>query len=55
VLKHAEVNSREVLPPEEISKDPENKQLGVSSSHLKVSDFELMRTLGTGEYWRKDD
>lgn len=36
------------MAPEEISKDPENKQLGHSSHHLKVTDFELMRTLGTG-------
>ena len=49
VLQHVEaVENKEVLPPEEISKDPEIKQLGSSSSHLKVSDFELMRTLGTG-------
>ncbi len=34
------------MPPEEISKDPEKKQLGQSSRHLKLSDFELMRTLG---------
>jgi hypothetical protein len=35
------------MPPEEISKDPKNKQSGQSSKHLKLSDFELMRTLGT--------
>ena len=39
------------MPPEEISKDPEKKQLGQSSRHLKLSDFELMRTLGT-RFWR---
>lgn len=49
VLKHAgAANSKEVMPPDEISKDPEKKQLGYSSRHLKISDFELMRTLGTG-------
>ncbi|KIW16939.1 hypothetical protein PV08_04129 [Exophiala spinifera] len=41
-----------VMPPEEISKDPEQKQLGQSSRHLKLSDFELMRTLGTGTFAR---
>ncbi|KAJ9647581.1 uncharacterized protein PV06_00292 [Exophiala oligosperma] len=44
--------SRGVMPPEEISKDPEQKQLGQSSKHLKLGDFELMRTLGTGTFAR---
>ncbi|EHY56906.1 cAMP-dependent protein kinase catalytic subunit 3 [Exophiala dermatitidis] len=53
VLKHAgAANSKEVMPPDEISKDPEKKQLGYSSRHLKISDFELMRTLGTGTFAR---
>jgi protein kinase A len=39
------------LPPEEIEKDPKNKQLGRSSRGLRVTDFELVRTLGTGAYF----
>ncbi|KAK5199251.1 cytochrome c oxidase subunit 1 [Exophiala xenobiotica] len=53
VLNHGIAEkSRPVMPPEEISKDPEKKQLGQSSKHLKLSDFELMRTLGTGTFAR---
>jgi hypothetical protein len=49
VLNYADAaKAKEVLPPEDVSKDPEHKQLGHSSRHLKVTDFELMRTLGTG-------
>ena len=51
VLKHAEAaQNQEVLPPEEISKDPATKKLGHSSQTLKVTDFDLMRTLGTGKH-----
>ena len=49
VLNQADAaKTKDVLSPEEISKDPETKQLGRSSRHLKVTDFDLMRTLGTG-------
>jgi hypothetical protein len=49
ILKHAEaVQNKEVLPHDQIAADPVNKKLGTSSQHLKVEDFELMRTLGTG-------
>lgn len=40
--------SKDVLSPDDISKPPEEKQVGRSSKHLKVTDFDLMRTLGTG-------
>ena len=40
----------QTLPPEEIAKDPRNKELGHSSRCLSVKDFELVRTLGTGVY-----
>ena len=40
----------QTLPPEEIAKDPRNKELGHSSRCLSVKDFELVRTLGTGAY-----
>jgi hypothetical protein len=36
------------MAPEEVSRPPEEKKLGMSSSTLRLSDFELMRTLGTG-------
>lgn len=49
VIKHIDaVRQKEVLAAEQISEDPVNKQLGLSSQHLRLTDFELMRTLGTG-------
>lgn len=48
ILKHADSKNKEVLSPDQITQDPEHKKLGLSSDHLKVTDFELMRTLGTG-------
>jgi hypothetical protein len=49
IQKHADpAQSKEVMPPEEVSRPPEEKGLGKSSTTLKLSDFELMRTLGTG-------
>lgn len=39
------------LSPENITKAPQKKGLGYSSHNLKVSDFELLRTIGTGERW----
>lgn len=36
------------LKPEEIEQDPEHKRLGHSSSSLRVEDFNLVKTLGTG-------
>lgn len=38
----------ETLPPEQIAQDAWNKQLGCSSQQLRIEDFELMKTLGTG-------
>ena len=50
MLKRAEhVASKEVAEPDQIPRDPENQKLGVSSPHLSIHDFDLMRTLGTGE------
>jgi DNA mismatch repair ATPase MutL len=48
VLKYADSGTKTILAPEEISKDLQKKEVGRSSRHLKVDDFELMRTLGTG-------
>lgn len=51
MLKNAEnVQNKEIVPAEEIPHDPDFKKLGVSSQHLTVHDFDLMRTLGTGQY-----
>jgi hypothetical protein len=33
---------------EQIGQDPYDKQLGYSSQQLRLEDFELMKTLGTG-------
>ncbi|MCJ1393372.1 serine/threonine protein kinase, AGC [Xylographa bjoerkii] len=42
----------EPLPPEEIAADPKHKQLGGSSQQLRLDDFELIKTLGTGTFAR---
>jgi hypothetical protein len=39
---------QETIPAEEIAQEPRDKQLGFSSQQLRVEDFELMKTLGTG-------
>lgn len=51
MLKRADLvtNNKEIKPAEEIPQDPQTQKLGLSSPHLSVHDFELMRTLGTGE------
>ena len=36
------------LSPSQIAQDPRNKHLGESSPQLRVEDFELIKTLGTG-------
>ncbi|KAL8974094.1 MAG: hypothetical protein Q9197_001662 [Variospora fuerteventurae] len=36
------------LPPEQIADSPRNKDLATSSRNLRIQDFELIRTLGTG-------
>jgi protein kinase A len=39
---------REIVLPERIEHDPVSRKLGFSSKKLKIDDFELMKTLGTG-------
>ena len=39
---------REIVPAEQIPHDPKSRQLGFSSQKLRIEDFELMKTLGTG-------
>jgi len=41
---------KEPLPPSEIAQDPQNKALGGSSSQLRLDDFELLKTIGTGTH-----
>ncbi len=38
------------MAPEEIARHPDEKGLGKSSPTLKLTDFDLMRTLGTGMF-----
>jgi protein kinase A len=38
------------LEPGQIDKDPDQKMVGHSSSVLRKEDFELIKTLGTGEW-----
>ncbi|KAL8843354.1 MAG: hypothetical protein Q9170_000212 [Blastenia crenularia] len=51
-------NSRP-LPPNEIADSPRNKELATSSRQLRIQDFELIKTLGTGRalpvYYRQGD
>ncbi|MCJ1286867.1 serine/threonine protein kinase, AGC [Xylographa opegraphella] len=42
----------EPLPPKEIAENPKHKQLGGSSHQLRIDDFELVKTLGTGTFAR---
>lgn len=39
----------EPLSPDHIAEDPKHKKLGHSSHQLKIEDFQLIKTLGTGE------
>lgn len=39
-----------VLTPAEITENPEEKKLGFSSHNLAISDFTLLKTLGTGKH-----
>ena len=36
------------LSPGEISDAPQNKEVGTASKNLRIGDFELMKTIGTG-------
>ncbi|KAG9240253.1 camp-dependent protein kinase A [Calycina marina] len=40
------------LPVDRLKEDPQNKQLGGSSRGLNVTDFDLLKTLGTGTFAR---
>lgn len=44
-------DNKRPLSPNSIVKDPRNKELGCASRQLKVNDFELVKTLGTGEWF----
>lgn len=36
------------LPPDQIAQSPRNKELATSSRNIRIQDFELIKTLGTG-------
>jgi hypothetical protein len=38
----------EPLSPHHIAEDPSHKKLGASSQQLRLEDFQLIKTLGTG-------
>ena len=38
------------VSPSAIAQDPKNKELGGSSSQLRLADFVLLKTLGTGNH-----
>lgn len=37
------------LSPAQIAEAPRSKELGIASKQLKISDFELIKTIGTGQ------
>lgn len=37
------------LSPAQIAEDPRNKEVGLASKQLRVGDFNLIKTIGTGE------
>jgi protein kinase A len=43
-------DNKRPLSPAEVASDPEKKQVGHSSRHLRLDDFELIKTLGTGAH-----
>lgn len=47
-------NDPRPLSPKLIAEDPKNKKLGMSSKNLRLQDFELLKTLGTGKFWSYD-
>ena len=38
------------LSPSEIAEHPRSKEVGVASKQLRVGDFELIKTIGTGKF-----
>ncbi|KAL9103192.1 MAG: hypothetical protein Q9163_001758 [Psora crenata] len=44
--------NRVPLSPRQISSDPHNKEVGTASKNLRVGDFELIKTIGTGTFAR---
>ncbi|KAL8902942.1 MAG: hypothetical protein Q9207_004265 [Kuettlingeria erythrocarpa] len=40
------------LPPDQIAQSPRNKELATSSRNIRIQDFELIKTLGTGTFAR---
>ena len=48
-----ECNNGDPLPPNEIAENPRNKEVGFPSKQLRVGDFELIKTIGTGIYTSK--
>ena len=47
-------NDTRPLSPRLIAEDPKNKKLGMSSKSLRLQDFELLKTLGTGMSYRHE-
>lgn len=47
-------NDPRSLSPRLIAEDPKNKKLGMSSKTLRLQDFELLKTVGTGISYRHD-
>lgn len=45
-----EKNAKEPLSPNQVMKDPSEKQVGHKSNYLRRSDFKVIKTIGTGIY-----
>lgn len=37
------------LTPSQIAENPRSKEVGVASKQLRIADFDLIKTIGTGE------
>jgi protein kinase A len=43
-------DNKHPLTPAQVAEDPQKKKVGHSSRHLRLDDFELVKTLGTGAH-----
>ncbi|KAL8970972.1 MAG: hypothetical protein Q9183_001273 [Haloplaca sp. 2 TL-2023] len=47
------VDHAKPLPPDQVAENPRHKDLATSSKNLRIQDFELIKTLGTGKRIRR--
>lgn len=52
IAQHASQSSNPPLSPNQVAKDPSEKNVGKSSKYLRRDDFQLVKTIGTGTFAR---